>query len=824
MRACVASSAGMTLTGPVRSAGVRVLFATVLLLNVTAPVGAEEAPVRTGLRADLAAGRWEAVAARLDAAGPRTPVETFILGHAALALNRNNAAVEIFLSATKDADLAAWSEWSRGFAAVDPGNAVAHYLLGDALSRLGRVEDGIAEFDRGLALQPANALLRNARGVAYAALGDTDAALRDLDAALRMRPDLADAHANLGSLWIQQKRGASGASRAFADALKLSPRFVIPLVGRGFLKTNGWPGLSSPGPPTAGRELAEAREDFAAAMGDSDLLKAEVIQRIGEVAARADKEEAERVASALMGGDPGTLIQRNLQDLRNETTAGGAIANLMAIAVSFPDRRADINRGIANAGRDVSDPLEKYLLRTSHLAALNRLAATPVSPPIAAALRGPASTPPPATASQDLGGLRAAATTSRFDRAVRPAFSNLADTLDNTNTALVTATDLLKLSALGPYGSRAGGSNRFGGLVPGMQALSDRGEPWLTLGAAAARDLGAGAAGNYNPASPQHIASSNLFEQSAVLGLKNLTRYAAAQAGSSLPGYWKGIDEASRVVTPFAQAFGSHLATGRVDPDAAAGYGAALGQAILWNAQVQAGGRLLYRPGWRVAGAFSAGLPDLMAFAASRAETGDLFTARPLTVRETEQLTDTVVGATFFGLGTLWGRGNSAAAQMAAQAGRTAAVALREATFPLFAWWELHSLNPKLVALGQSELSVEQLLAASPTPPPMPIEAPPRPNHEAYRIETHAGVTRITPLDQSPGSAGAGDASGLAARSAIAAETMRDVTRKYSTSGNPGGFRTTSFKPLWDDGNWPLRPWYALGYPMRSGTSALQHP
>ncbi|HVR10972.1 MAG TPA: hypothetical protein VMW75_23215, partial [Thermoanaerobaculia bacterium] len=61
----MASSAGMTLTGPVRSAGVRVLFATVLLLNVTAPVGAEEAPVRTGLRADLAAGRWEAVAARL---------------------------------------------------------------------------------------------------------------------------------------------------------------------------------------------------------------------------------------------------------------------------------------------------------------------------------------------------------------------------------------------------------------------------------------------------------------------------------------------------------------------------------------------------------------------------------------------------------------------------------------------------------------------------------------------------------------------------------------------------------------------------------------
>jgi hypothetical protein len=53
------------------------------------------------------------------------------------------------------------------------------------------------------------------------------------DDAMAARPQLADVHASIGALRMQQKNGASGAMAAFGSALSFSPEFALALYGRG---------------------------------------------------------------------------------------------------------------------------------------------------------------------------------------------------------------------------------------------------------------------------------------------------------------------------------------------------------------------------------------------------------------------------------------------------------------------------------------------------------------------------------------------------------------------------------------------------------------
>ena len=106
-----------------------------------------DAAVKAALNSD-----WPAVAELLKPARPDSAVEGLLLGHACLALNRNNDSLNQFLSFSSPDSLTAWNEWTTQLTQKHPDNKVARYLHGDSLARLQKWDDAIREFDEGLRL------------------------------------------------------------------------------------------------------------------------------------------------------------------------------------------------------------------------------------------------------------------------------------------------------------------------------------------------------------------------------------------------------------------------------------------------------------------------------------------------------------------------------------------------------------------------------------------------------------------------------------------------------------------------------------------------
>ena len=79
-------------------------------------------------------------------------VTQFLLAHALLSLNRNNEAFLLFWSGNSETQRKAWLEWTSRLIERNPHNAVAHYLRGDALARLGEWRLAIEGFNNALRL------------------------------------------------------------------------------------------------------------------------------------------------------------------------------------------------------------------------------------------------------------------------------------------------------------------------------------------------------------------------------------------------------------------------------------------------------------------------------------------------------------------------------------------------------------------------------------------------------------------------------------------------------------------------------------------------
>src|SRR5215472_2749680 len=84
-----------------------------------------------------------------------------------------------------------------------PEDAAAHLNLGNALARLGRLDEAFASYRRALDIDPAFAEAHNSLGELLLERGRAEEALISCQQALRIRPDLAQAHRNLGKVLVR---------------------------------------------------------------------------------------------------------------------------------------------------------------------------------------------------------------------------------------------------------------------------------------------------------------------------------------------------------------------------------------------------------------------------------------------------------------------------------------------------------------------------------------------------------------------------------------------------------------------------------------------
>jgi tetratricopeptide (TPR) repeat protein len=109
-------------------------------------------------------------------------------------------------------------------------DADAHFHLGAALDRQGRLPEAIGEYKRALERNPNHRDALNYFGVSLVREGKFDQAAREFERLLATDPDNADAHTNLGAVFLTQRKDRL-AEREFRAALQVSPGHALAREG-----------------------------------------------------------------------------------------------------------------------------------------------------------------------------------------------------------------------------------------------------------------------------------------------------------------------------------------------------------------------------------------------------------------------------------------------------------------------------------------------------------------------------------------------------------------------------------------------------------------
>ena len=104
-----------------------------------------------------------------------------------------------------------------------PEDAASHVNLGNALARLGRLEQAASHYGRALEIDPEFAEAHNNLGELYLELGRAQEALLSCQRALRIRPDFAPAHQNLATAQVRLGR-FDEALLSCRRAIEINPR------------------------------------------------------------------------------------------------------------------------------------------------------------------------------------------------------------------------------------------------------------------------------------------------------------------------------------------------------------------------------------------------------------------------------------------------------------------------------------------------------------------------------------------------------------------------------------------------------------------------
>ena len=153
------------------------------------------------------------------------------------------AAAAVLLVASSALTLARHSAWRselslwRSAAANEPASYRAHYNLGDALDKAGRLDEAEAEYVKALELKPVFSLGHYSLGRLRYKAGRLDEAAEQFAAAIADRPDYAEAHNHLGLVFA--KLGELGRARAeYEAALRAEPENANALNNLGILSAS----------------------------------------------------------------------------------------------------------------------------------------------------------------------------------------------------------------------------------------------------------------------------------------------------------------------------------------------------------------------------------------------------------------------------------------------------------------------------------------------------------------------------------------------------------------------------------------------------------
>ncbi|MGO9433927.1 MAG: tetratricopeptide repeat protein [Terracidiphilus sp.] len=116
---------------------------------------------------------------------------------------------------------AAIPEWQKALA-LEPDDVRSHFVYGETLLRVNRLDDGIEELRAATRLNPDFAEAHNNLGVALGRAGRNDESVKELRLALQINPDYAEAHNNLGLTLLVKGQNAEAESE-FRSSLRIDP-------------------------------------------------------------------------------------------------------------------------------------------------------------------------------------------------------------------------------------------------------------------------------------------------------------------------------------------------------------------------------------------------------------------------------------------------------------------------------------------------------------------------------------------------------------------------------------------------------------------------
>jgi tetratricopeptide (TPR) repeat protein len=114
--------------------------------------------------------------------------------------------------------------WTHTLACTSD-NYIAHYNLGDALVKMGRRDEAIAQYQKTLQITPNYAEAHDNLGSVLRQKGRVDEAIAQCQVALQINPDYADAHDNLGNALFQKRRVAEAITH-YQKALQINPDYA----------------------------------------------------------------------------------------------------------------------------------------------------------------------------------------------------------------------------------------------------------------------------------------------------------------------------------------------------------------------------------------------------------------------------------------------------------------------------------------------------------------------------------------------------------------------------------------------------------------------